>query len=118
MRTFVAILVCGIALLSLGTVVKKKDAIELTQTDPIAYQEKLKEEAEGKKGPPVPTLVLFPREKFLAEGPVTGPEEAREEEEWELWLEEEKGEFKLGPETDDTKGAWSEIEEEGWDFEE
>lgn len=125
MRTFVVILVCGVAFFSLGTVVKKKDAIQLTQTDPIAYKDKVKEEAEGKKGPPAPTLELFPKEKFLVEGPVGELDKASltpEEEEWELWLgeEEEKGEaeFKLGRETDDMKEAWSDIEEEGWDFEE
>lgn len=124
MKNFVLILVCGIALLSLAAVVKKKDAIQLTQTDPIAYKDKVKEEAEGKKGPPAPTLELFPKEKFLAEGPVAKSDKASltpEEEEWELWLgeEEEKGEaeFKLGRETDDMKEAWSDIEDESWEFE-
>lgn len=124
MRTFVVILVCGIAFFSLGTVVKKKDAIQLTQTDPIAYKDKVKEEAEGKKGPPAPTLELFPKEKFLAEGPVGKLDQAAltpEEEEWELWLgeEEEKGEaeFKPSQKTDDRGETWSDVEEEGWEFE-
>jgi len=90
----------GIGFLSLGTVVKRKDAIELTKTDPIAYEQKKKEEAEGKKGPPVPALKLYPREKFQVEPPV-GKEKEREETEketgpeeepldWEEWFEEEE----------------------------
>ena len=37
----------AIGLVSVGTVVKKKDAIELTQTNPASYQEKAKEQAEN-----------------------------------------------------------------------
>jgi len=108
------LLVLGISLLSLGTVVQKKDGIQLTQTDPIAYVEKAKEEAEGKKGPPVPSLKLFPRERFLAEGPVDETEEAVSTEEealFEFWEEEElvldEGELEEG-----------EGEEEGEEMEE
>ena len=108
-------LLISVGLLEMGTVVKKKDAIQLTQTDPVAYQEKVKEEAEGKKRPPVPTLELFPKERFLTEGPVEKGKEARgvpEGTDSEFWLEEDKtgetseeweeGEFKLEPQTDDT----------------
>ena len=90
-------LLIALGLLSVGTVVKRKDAIRLTQTDPVSYKEKLKEEEAGKKGPPAPTLELFPKERFLAEGPVEKgkpaelqPEEApddtldKSEETWEF----------------------------------
>jgi hypothetical protein len=73
-------------------VVQKKDGIQLTQTDPVAYQEKAKEEIEGKKGPPAPFLELFPKEKFLAEGPMEETKEEillDEEAPLTLWEEEE-----------------------------
>lgn len=123
MRPLGIFILLGLALLSLGTVIKKKDAVRLTQTDPIGYQEKLKEEAEGKKGPPVPSLRLFPKERFLVEGPIgkmKGPASLEEKEDWEFWLEEgpeeetgfegEEDEFKLGTGRDD-------ITEESLDFE-
>lgn len=94
-RIFLVIL---IGFLSVGTVVKRKDGIEMTRTDPVAYAEKQKEEREGKKGPPAPSLKIYPKEKFLVEGPVEkGKEEVEEppqpEEEsldWDTWFEEEE----------------------------
>ncbi len=65
-----AVLLVGMAFLSLGTVIKKKNSIENTQTDPIAYDEKVRQEEEGQKGPPAPTIDLFPKENFLEESPV------------------------------------------------
>lgn len=123
-KNYIFFLIFGIGFLSLGAIAKKKDAVQLTQTDPIAYQEKLKEEEEGKKGPPAPTLELFPKERFLADPPVehskeVAPEEAPDER--DLWLEEEGEEFKLEEETDDTSETdenwepddfWLEEEEE------
>jgi len=113
-------LVFVIAGLSMGTVVKKQDAIRDTQTNPVAYSEKLKEEAEGKKGPPVPTLELFPKHRFLVEGPVEkekrkralkeelvfepllDKETTQEEEGAEEFVDWDGEEFKLEDETDDT----------------
>lgn len=124
-RTILVIVATG--LLSMGTVVKKKDAIQKTQTDPIGYQEVLKEEEGGKKGPPVPALELFPKERFLSEGPVGRPQKGlseKEEESEELWFEEEEEapeegegeEFKLETDSDD---MWEESPEENpfWDEE-
>lgn len=97
--------------LCMGTVVQRKNAVQKTQTDPILYAQKAKEEAEGKKGPPAPALELFPKDDFMADGPVTdeGREEpaipAEAEDEIDFWLDEEdfgEDEFKLEPETDDT----------------
>lgn len=114
----VILLVVGTSFLSLGTVVQRKDAIRRTQTDPVSYKEKVKEEVEGKKGPPAPTLDLFPKERFLYEGPVEKakqPAATPAQEETEFWLDEneekapidkeglEEGEFKLEGETDDTR---------------
>lgn len=107
------ILILGIALLSMGTVLKKKDPVLKTQTGPIRYSEKAKEEAEGKKGPPVPTLELYPQERFLVEGPVKKGKSSpvtQEESEAELWLEEEtEEEGEIGME----EGLWDEGEEGG-----
>lgn len=104
MKPFLRIfLILGMGFLSLGTVVKKKDPIQMTQTDPVGYQEKLKEEEGGKKGPPAPTLELFPKERFLIEGPV---EKGKKE--------EVASQFKLKGETDDI----SNTSEETWDFDE
>lgn len=108
----------GIAFLTEGTVLKKKDAVEMTQTDPVGYAEKEKEETEGKKGPPAPSFGLFPKQRFLTEPPLEESRKPMEllpaegvesdfwfeepEEDWEN--EEELGvdEFKLLPESDDT----------------
>ena len=99
----------------MGTVLKKRDPVVETQTGPAGYSEKAKEEAEGKKGPPAPTLELYPKERFLVEGPVEkgkGAPSVKEETETELWLEEEEGpwdeweegeEFKLPAKRDDTR---------------
>ncbi|GEM_PF-2488046 len=123
-KSGIFILAVGMGFLLMGAVVKRKDPIQRTQTDPVGYQDKLKEEADGKKGPPVPTIELFPKEGFLSEGPVeakkkTSDEPAEEEAEFELAAEEgteeraeEEGrqkldeEFKLEPETDD---MWEET---------
>lgn len=114
MRQFSTFFLLIAALLSLGTVVSRKGAIERTQTDPVAYEEKKKEEKEGKKGPPVPTFKLFPKEKFLIEGPIEkGKSEAFEKkrvgeeelEDWNFWFEEDAkkgGEFKPDAQADDT----------------
>jgi len=103
--------VVGIAFLSMGTVLKKKDPIVETQTDPVGYSEKAKEEAQGKKGPPVPRLELYPKERFLVEGPVEkkkGVPSEPEETEIDLWLEEEgMEEGEIGEE----EGLWDEGEE-------
>ena len=116
------VLILGMAFGNLGAVVKKKNPILATQTDPVGYQDKVKEEEEGKKGPPVPSLNLFPKEAFLSDGPVgkvkpgeadetslvesTG--EVKEENgkdetsESDLWLDEDKETFKPDTGTDDT----------------
>lgn len=97
----------SVALLFSGSIFKKKDAVRLTQTDPIGYQEKQKEETEGKKGAPAPKIRLYPEAGFLSEGPVNwkkkGPSaDLDAESEWE-----DEGEFKPGPDSDDT---WEEFD--------
>lgn len=79
------------ALLLMGAIAKKQDPIVNTQTDPIDYKEKQKEEKEGKKGPPAPFINLFPKQRFLTEGPVhktKKPPRVTASQD-ELWFEEE-----------------------------
>lgn len=100
------------AYLSVGAVAKKEDPIVDTQTDPIDYREKQKEEKEGKKGPPVPSINLFPKYRFLTEDAIDKTDLASqppENPDTEFWLEdeseqprEEDDEFKPELETDDT----------------
>lgn len=109
----VAFVICLLAAVSLGTVVKRKDGIQMTQTDPVGYQEKLKEEEGGKKGPPAPTIELHPKRRFLIEAPVAKPRpepEAPADEEFEI--------VKPETQTDDTLTQsddfdWEEGEAEG-----
>ena len=102
-------LILFLGFLSLGTVVLRKDAIRRTQTDPVAYEEKKKEEQEGKKGPPAPTFKLYPKEKFLVEGPI---EEDKIKEE-ELKTEKTKGEFALDWDTGFEDKGEEEFKPEG-----
>ena len=98
-------LLFGTALLLMGTVVQKKDPIQKTQTDPVSAGDVLKQEAEGKKGAPAPSMNLFPKERFLVEGPVE-KEQLKEEK------IESTEEFKLNSVTDDT----SHTSEDSWQF--
>lgn len=117
-KRFLAVLLVGITFLSLGVVVKKKDSIQNTQTDPIAYQEKVRQEAEGKKGPPVPTLELFPKENFLGEGPVeefkVGSENlGQPAENYPAWFEEEEPEDTSAAQEEEPGYGEEEIKDEG-----
>ena len=67
------LLILTIGLLLSGAVLKKRDSIQDTQTDPVAYQAKVKEQREGKKGPPVPSFEFFPKQRFLVQSPVEKP---------------------------------------------
>ena len=66
-------MILALGFLSSASVLKKKDAIQDTQTEPTTYQSKVKEHTEGKKGPPAPTFELFPKQRFLVEGPMEKP---------------------------------------------
>lgn len=110
----------GLAFLSLAAVTKKQNPILDTQTDPVSYQEKQREEAEGRKGPAAPTLEFFPRQRFLTDAPVAGSKTAPaesdkgEESDLDLWLEEDEAaggdEFKEELQSDDT---WEDVSEAG-----
>ena len=104
------LLIVIVSVASIGTVFKKKDAIQMTQTDPVRAEDKLKEEAEGIKGPPAPSLNLFPKEKFLSEGPVESEFEEKEAQPEEP-ISALNEEFKLDFESDDTS-------KDVWEFEE
>ena len=52
-----------------ATVRKREDPILLTQTDPIAYKDKLEETKDGEKGAPMPSMKLYPNQRFLTAPP-------------------------------------------------
>ncbi len=58
--------------LNLATIRKKdaEDPILRTQTDPIAYKEKMEEIKDGEKGAPAPSMNLYPKSKFLVSPPL------------------------------------------------
>ena len=62
--------VIGCVVLNMGTIRKKPNPILKTQTDPIAYKDKLEEIKDGIKGPPSPVWKLYARNGFLTEAPV------------------------------------------------
>ena len=72
-KKVVFVLILAVGFLSSASVLKKRDAIQDTQTEPTTYQAKVKEHTEGKKGPPAPTFELFPKQRFLVEGPMEKP---------------------------------------------
>ena len=63
-------MMAGIVLLNLGTVRKKTNAILRTQTDPIAYKDKMEEIKDGVKGAPQPVWTLYSKGTFLSDPPV------------------------------------------------
>lgn len=111
-RKILWLLILAIGFLTSGTVIKKKDSIQDTQTDPVAYQARLKEQTEGKKGPPAPTLELFPKERFLSEGPIeklkpsTQPRIEQNGEKNEGVKQWEWQDIKEEDEKDDMEGNW------------
>lgn len=64
---FVAIFTLGV--LHMGTIRKKEDPIRDTQTDPIAYDQKMEEIKDGEKGPATPTFQFYEKEEFMTEPP-------------------------------------------------
>ena len=108
------IVVILVSLLNLATIRKKEDPIAKTQTDPIAFNDKIEELKEGPKGAPTPSFQLYAKSKFFTELPVDqkqtkeSKEEGKgkvtelgklgEEEEFEedWWMEEEETAFSNG----------------------
>ena len=58
--------VCG----NMGAIRKKDDPIAKTQTEAILFKQKLEELKDGPKGAPAPVWKLYPKQRFLADGPV------------------------------------------------
>lgn len=104
---YLLIVIVILSLMNLATIRKKEDPIAKTQTDPIAYNDKIQEMKEGPKGAPTPSFQLYNKSQFFTEPPVDqeaaeekkGPEEKVTElgrlgeeegfeEDW--WLEEEE----------------------------
>lgn len=58
-----------ISILNMGTVLKKDNPIQKTQTDAIAHKQKMEEIKDGEKGAPTPSHRLYARSEFLTEAP-------------------------------------------------
>ena len=54
-------------MINLGTIRKKENPILKTQTNPIAWKDKLEEIKDGVKGPPAPSWKLYPKSRFQTE---------------------------------------------------
>lgn len=80
-----------------GTVRKKDDPILRTQTDPIAYKDKMEEIKDGEKEAPSPSFRYYPKSRFLAEPPVEGRDGDKQETQ-EVPEAEEVGEEEEDPE--------------------
>ena len=99
------LLILTIGLLSSGAILKKRDSIRDTQTDPVAYQAKLKEQREGKKGPPVPSFEFFPKQRFLVQSPVEKPKPSS-------LSGNEREQDQAEPSDQEEKWEWQDIKEE------
>jgi len=107
------VLIVGIGLLNAGTLLKKENPIRRTQTDPIKYEDKMKElGGKAPKGAPRPSFEYYFRRLFLTDFPFFKKKEEPGEvlhledskELTETWVESE----------DDPKTAESEAD---WWFE-
>ena len=75
-RVVSTVVVLG-SLLNIGTIRKKEDPILKTQTDPIAYKQKMEETKDGPKGAPMPSFNLYPKERFFSD-PAVGDAKGEE----------------------------------------
>ena len=78
----VIILVSALVVMSsffqLGTIRRKKDPIQLTQSEAVPYQQKMEEESkDGPKGAPAPSFNLYPKARFLTDPAVGDPTAAQ-----------------------------------------
>ena len=63
-----------IASINLGTVRKKEDPILHTQTNPIAYKDKMEEIKDGVKGAPSPSFKHYEKNEFLVDPSIENEE--------------------------------------------
>jgi len=101
-RAFFFIFVSVLAGLNLASIRKAEDPIRDTQTNPILYKQKMEEEKDGKKGPPLYSVKNNPHDTFFVDLPyetekeVSASKAATEEtvasEETTGWWEEQPGE--------------------------
>ena len=84
-----SIFVLVLASLSLAAIYRNEDPIRDTQTDPIAYQQKMEEEKDGKKGALLYSVKYNPSDNFLTASPVAEEEKVMEpvEAEENTWTE-------------------------------
>ncbi|HQB12712.1 MAG TPA: hypothetical protein PLX96_07050 [Candidatus Omnitrophota bacterium] len=112
-----------IAVLSAGNVAairRAEDPIRDTQTSPIAFQQKMEEEKDGKKGPLLYHVRYNPKDSFLTTSPVLPEEKAKENlvspysktEELDWW---EEPDLSAGSNAGVHSGQdWDKMEEDYW----
>ena len=113
-RVFFVILFC--ALLQVATVLKKDDPIIKTQTEPIAYKEKVEETKDGVKGAPSPSYKHYPQDGFVTQETVENEKEPSQQsslkEAEEVWENEELDFIALDDGEEEDLEFWEEEEEE------
>lgn len=60
----------GCLFLNTGVIRKDFDPIKNTQTDAIAYKQKMEEIKDGEKGPPTPSYKFYEKQDFLVKTPM------------------------------------------------
>lgn len=115
------ILVGVLAGVHVGTVRRTDDPIRNTQTDPIAYQQKMEEEKDGKKGPSSYSVKYNPSDTFFVAPPfdekekVSAKEKSRVEKPSALsdWWEEKPVQGTATSSSEDSSGGADVTEEKG-----
>jgi len=99
------------SLMQLGTVRKQDDPILNTQTNPIAFEEKMTQMEEGEKGAPTPSFEHYAKEEFMTDPPVG---QDQEEETFDFWSVVPQDEKSI---PEDLGEPDQELDDQGWWFE-
>ena len=73
------ILITVLSAANVASIRRAEDPIRNTQTSPIAFQQKMEEEKDGKKGPLLYHVKYNPEDSFLTGSPVLPEEKAKED---------------------------------------
>ena len=109
-----------ISVMSIGAVRKKENPILDTQTNPIAFKQKMEELKEGEKGAPTPSFEHYSKEEFLVDPPVSEVEEAPSTEqlneipEWGEPIPEDLSESEPEPGSEPSQGEEDEKTIDWW----
>lgn len=77
---FFGLFIVILASAHLGTIRRNEDPIRNTQTDPIAYKQKMEEEKDGVKGPLAYSVKYNPKDTFFIDPPYMPQEKAMDRE--------------------------------------